>query len=474
MTAFILAVTGVLFLAAAPAGAAPAVSASAAPAGTDAMTAPAETEPGGTQGAPAFLTLSEAVQAALAHFPTVQQSRAEVEAAEAAVTESRSSWIPDLVLRGVASRYEKPSLVYPIHSFTPAEIPPFDRTVFQGGAYLSYTLLDFGGRGSRVKTAREQEEASRASLEGAEQDVVAQVASKYLEALSRHESLEAHDRRLDALRAERDRVSKFERAGRAARVEGLRVEASIAAAEAERVRLAAGLAASERDLTELTGLSQSRTRATNLMTLALADTTIAPQDSLIARALVANTEVRAATRSAAAAQAATGAAKANRYPRLELTGAYQGWTDPDGNSNVEWNAAIQLTQTLFTGGEVSGRVRQATAAGRRAEEGLRLAQISTRREVLRASDHVREADARVRSLLAAVARYEEVVRIEKLALDAGTGVQTDYLNAEADLLTARADLAEAHRAAAVARVELARLTGSLDEAWLSRTLEVQR
>jgi outer membrane protein TolC len=467
MIALILAIASVFLFAIAPAGAAPVSTVSAAPAVTGAS-------PAATPGTPAILTLSEAVQAALAHFPTVRQSQAEVEAAEAAVTEARSAWLPNLVLSGTANRYQKPWLVYPIHAFTPEGIPPFHRTIFQGGVYLSYTLLDFGGRGSRVKTAEEQEEASWASLDGAKQDVVAQVASKYLETLSRHEALEAHDQRLAALRAERDRVQKFEVAGRAARVEGLRVEASIAAAAAERVGLAADLAASERDLTELTGLPQSRTRAANLMSLALADTMIAPQDTLVARALAANSDVRAAVRSAAAAQAATGAAKANRYPHLELTGAYQGWTDPDGNSSAEWNAAIQLTQTLFTGGEVSGRVRQATAAGRLAEEALRLAKISTRREVLRASDRVREADARVGSLLAAVTRYEEVVRIEKLALDAGTGVQTDYLNAEADLLTTRADLAEAHRAAAVARVQLAQLTGSLDAAWLSRTLEVPR
>ena len=65
----------------------------------------------------------------------------------------------------------------------------------------------------------------------------------------------------------------------------------------------------------------------------------------------------------------------------------------------------------------------------------------------------------------------EVARIERLTLDVGSGTQTDYLDAEAKLLSARASLIEARHAEISARVELARITGELSRDWLGRTVE---
>lgn len=418
------------------------------------------------------LTVHEAADHALGFFPTVQSARAAVDGAEADRTRERGAWIPDLTLRGKATRNQEPSVVYPIHSF--AAFPPLNRTVLTGGAYLEYTLFDGGGRVNRVREANRAADASRSRLAGSESAIIAQVTAKYLEILSRREALDAHDSRLEALRAERDRILQFRAVGRVARVESLRVEAALSAARAERVQLAGDLALSERDLTGLTGIPRDRTRAANLSGIALGDTALAPPDSLVARAFAANPDVRAGEQTAAAAAAAAGAAKASRFPTLELTGGYQVWSDPDGNSSNEWNAAVQVTQRLFTGGELSGRIRKASAARTRAQEDLRLARISTRRAVLQAADRVREAEARTASLTAAVARYDEVARIEALALRAGTGTQTDFLRAEADLLNARASLAEARRAEITARVELARLTGALTLDWLDDNLETER
>lgn len=436
-----------------------------------ARAADADPPPAPNQG---VLTLDEAVGTALGFFPTVRSARARVEGAEAEATEEHGAWVPDLSLKGTVTRYEEPSIVYPIHAFDPGNFPPFNRTVFMGGAFLNYTLFDGGGRINAVRRADRTAEASRASLAGSESEITAQVASTYLQILSRREALEAQDRRLEALRAERDRVLQFQKVGRAAVVESLRVEAALSAAQAERVRFAGDLAQSERDLTGLTGIPQVRTRARNLTGLSLADTALAPADTLVARAFQASPAVVEAERNAAAAHAGEGGAKASRLPRLELTGAYQVWSDPDGNSNNEWNAALQLTQPLITGGELSGRIRKASAARTQADEALRLARITTRRAVLQAADRVRETAARVSGLRAAAARYEEVARIEALSMQTGTGTQTDFLTSEADLLDARASLAEARRAEIMARVELARLTGDLNPDWLRNMLETER
>ena len=79
--------------------------------------------------------------------------------------------------------------------------------------------------------------------------------------------------------------------------------------------------------------------------------------------------------------------------------------------------------------------------------------------------------ARVSALTAAVAHAEEVGRIEQLALSAGAGVQSDFLRAEADVFTARAELVRAAHSEITTLITLAAATGDLSLAWLQDTLE---
>jgi len=430
-----------------------------------ALATPLADEPSGP------LTLGEAARAALQHFPTVRGARAELSGAQATVGEQKAARYPSLKLNGSATRFEEPSIVYPIHAFGLDGFPPLNRTVYQSGLAAAYTLFDGGGRGARVREAEEQNLAAEASLQGSEQDLLAQVATKFAEILARCEVLRANERRLESLRSERARVTKFLEAGKAAKVDSLRVEAALASAQAESLRLAADLALSERDLTGFTGIPRERTRAKNLVAFALADTSLAPVDVTIAQALEENADLREARARAAAATAGARSARGAYWPQLSVVGAYQIWSDPDGNSTGEWNAGLQLTQNLFTGGAVSSRAAQRDAANRRAEESVRLAHIQTGRGVQAAHDRVRETTAGVRSLRTAVVSHEEVARIEALSLDAGSGTQTDYLAAEADLMNARAKLAEAEHARIAARLELARLTGEISTEWLARHME---
>jgi len=52
----------------------------------------------------------------------------------------------------------------------------------------------------------------------------------------------------------------------------------------------------------------------------------------------------------------------------------------------------------------------------------------------------------------------------------GSGTETDYLDAEATLLSNRAALVQARHAEIAARIELARVTGVLTPEWLTRTV----
>ncbi len=114
---------------------------------------------------------------------------------------------------------------------------------------------------------------------------------------------------------------------------------------------------------------------------------------------------------------------------------------------------------------------RAAAEERAAAQELRLSELRVSRELDSALSALVSAQARQSALAAAVEQFAEVARIERLALDAGAGVQTDYLAAEAELLRARAGLAEARHAAAGARIELARALGELSIDWIENNME---
>ena len=85
-----------------------------------------------------------------------------------------------------------------------------------------------------------------------------------------------------------------------------------------------------------------------------------------------------------------------------------------------------------------------------------------------------EADELTLALNASVTQWEEVSRIEALALEARVGVQSDLLRAQAGLFQARAGYARARYDAVLARVSLARAQGVLDRNWLNNSLEIGR
>ncbi len=117
---------------------------------------------------------------------------------------------------------------------------------------------------------------------------------------------------------------------------------------------------------------------------------------------------------------------------------------------------------------VAARVALAEAGRDAAAASLRVVSDQVASDLDRAWADLAAARARAASLAEAEARYAEVLRIEKLRLSAGAGVETDYLRAEADLLAARANAAEARNRAAAARAELARIAGELTPEWVSR------
>ena len=422
------------------------------------------------------LTLMAAVDRALAGYPSVAVARARAEGASADVGSAQAAWLPRLSLDGSVNRFQEPMVVTPLHGFDPAHLPLFDRTLVQTGLSLNWTLIDFA-RPARVRAQRALAGAADAALEGSEQQLVSRVATGYLRVLTARDLVAAQDQRLAALRASSDRTRQLMAEGKAARINQLRVDAEVRRAEADRTGSVAQLDVAEHDLAQLTQLSYEAIHGAALVHLRLTDTTYAADTSdalwagLIAGARTASADLREARQRSRAAGAGVSAARATWLPEVRVAGAYVDrgrWT---GDFTAEWQVGAALSYPLFAGGGRLAAVRRASADERAAEAQLRAVELNVEQGVDQALAALRQAHARVAALQSAVEQSAEVARIEELSLEVGSGTQTDYLTAEANLLASRAGLIEARHAEISARIELARVTGELSREWLAGIVE---
>jgi outer membrane protein len=407
------------------------------------------------------LVVTDVAHLAVSTHPAVEAARWRVEAAGSAAGEARAPWWPTVSAVAVFDRYQEPMVVAPLHGFDPLQPPVFERALAQGHATVDWTVFDGGLRQARLGMATRQVTEASAAMTAATEAVVFEAVSSYLTVLSARSILAAHDAQVESLTSERDRATHLHEEGRVPWVHVLRTEASLSRAAAERESAAAHLDLAVHRLARVAGMDPGRVSAARLVPVApLPGPPPARAEALAAARSTHPALERAASR-AAASSFGVAAARSMRLPRVSMGGRYSAYGSTNTSFQPEWQVGTRLSYAVFSGG---ARRRAEDRAG--AEAAAARAELAAAtREVEDAVDAMlaayRSASTRVGALESAVTQSAEVARIEALALDAGAGVQTDYLRAEADLLSSRAALAEARQSAAEAWVRLGQAMGRL-------------
>lgn len=156
---------------------------------------------------------------------------------------------------------------------------------------------------------------------------------------------------------------------------------------------------------------------------------VVPSRGVPADLLMRRPDLRQAERAVAAATARIGAAKAERYPRVSLSGSIA-LTGPDVSDMVTPEAfALQagpsITLPIFEGGRIRSRVQQAESEERQALLALQLSVLRALAEVETASMRRERAEERVTRLGSA---ETAALDAEELALDRYTAGQVDFLD----------------------------------------------
>ena len=420
-------------------------------------------------------SLQDAVSMALAHDPGLREAMARVDAASGALQQVRSARFPVLTSDASLARYQEPWLVAPLHGFDPTQAPEFDRTLVRANVLFSYSVFDGGARTSRIRGAESGRGQAAFGQESARMDLLASVAAAYLDLLAAVDLLEAAAIQREALSAEEARVQQFLAEGKAARVDLLRVQAALSQARASEISLESGLEVARGRLSRLTGVPDAEIRPGDLAPVRMAQGSPSPSwTDALDRARSGSPELRAAELRVVGAEAGVREARADWLPKLEAAGGYTDYGSLQGSHTWEWQGSLRVSFPLFTGGARNGALEKARAEERGAREALRRNELAIEQSVQEAVSAVVEARARREALERGVDQTAEVARIEALALDVGSGVQTDFLRAQADLYRARAALVQARHGEVLASLSLARISGELSERWIEDNMEESR
>lgn len=413
------------------------------------------------------LTLRQALESAIEAHPALRVAQARVESANHTADASRASLLPAFAVTGSMTRFDEPMIVAPLHAFDPTNPPIFEETLVQGQAGLGYTLFDAGARTSRVSGADARVEAEEYGSADTRMATMEDVTRAYLGVLTARSVSQAAQAQVAAMESEVDRARQHLEAGTAADVEVLRAGAALQDARAASLVAVSRVGLAERTLARLMGTS-----AESLAGVPLADVQLSSAG--FASAPSGSPLLGQASRLVAMAESRLDEERAARLPRLELKAGLVDFGSLSTDHVVEWQAGLQVSWPIFSGGARRSSVRRAQADVRVAESQSAVTELRVSQMIDVARTAIADADARSEALSASVAQWTEVARIETLAVAAGSGVQSDLLRAQAALFQARSGQISARYESLLARVSLARAEGALTTESLTRALEARQ
>jgi outer membrane protein len=338
-------------------------------------------------------------------------------------------------------------------------------TMTRYGLNVSQALLNQPAQ-HRLRRGDSEVERGEAELEAVRQGLVARVAEAYLEVLNAQSGVELAQQEFRAIDANRDRVEGLyaERMAALADLEEVRARGDIAHAAV--VRAEGNLDVALERLSEITDAPHARLAGLR------PEAELPPPDPedldvWVEQALWQNPEIRALSQRVTSSDEEYRAARARRYPTVDLVAGYNYLDDLDGTvyGRVydDLSVGVQLNMPLYAGGGIGAQSRGALNRRDRDREALEAARRSVR-------GNVRAAFRALQSGRSQIAALEQAVRSSERSLEAVDAGYRAALRPLVDLLDAQRDLFSTQRELTQARYEyllnllaLHRAAGVLDE-----------
>jgi outer membrane protein len=371
-------------------------------------------------------TLADTLVAAYRNSKLLEQNRAVLRAADEDVAVAISALRPTVAFSADITQSNQRS----------------DQLQASIGLSAQITLLDFGRNQAAIDVAKESVLATREALLQVEQQVLLSAVSAYVAVRLNEELVGLREANVRLITAERRAAQDRFDVGETTRTDVALAEAALAAARSDLIAAQGDLMVAREDFRLAVGRYPGRLAG-------LPAAPAIPRSLEAARGIAERTHplIRQAQRLVTVAELNITRTRTNLRPRI--TGSAQLGLDDEGNTAR--NLSIDLSQTLYAGGQLSALFRQALAGRDEARASLHQRVLEIAQQVGTTWANLVAANASVtasgRQIEAAQSAFDGVR--EEATLGARTTL--DVLDAEQDLLAARTNRvsAEAQRYVAV-------------------------
>jgi len=420
---------------------------------------------------PRKLTLDEAVSLAAQHNSMVKIAGDKVKAMDARVKESRAGFFPALTNDSTSvhiadqQHIDIPQGALGVYPGV-GPIPGAGVSLAQGKpnfllstTTLSQPITQYFKTRAGVDVSRADAAGARADMRRTENEIAYKVKEIYYAILATERRRNAVDAQIRAAELRNSETRNAVVTGVLLEVNAAEVKAQIAQATHASGQLQDAVMNMREELADLCGLSVDAdlelVRPDGGVTAVSLDA-----EASVNAAYAHNPEIETAAHQVEKARAALRAARAEYIPEV---GAFAQHIYQDGAPFLSRNNGafgVHMTWTMFEFGKRRGQVSERGAEIAQAEENLARLKNRVRIDVEKAVRKLNRAETGVNSARELVAATTEARRVSSDQAEIGTANRSVFLESEASMLSAQADLLRAEYDRSVAAAELTRLTGN--------------
>lgn len=401
------------------------------------------------------LTLADIVDFALRNHPSTRAAWASARAAAAAYGSARGAYLPTVDGDVSATRLKT------VASQGRAAV---EQSLVSPSLTLSYLLLDFGGRGGAIETARQGLLAADYGHNAVLQNVVLQVQVAYFQYVASRALLRAQHTSLEEANANLAAAEERRRVGVATIADVLQARTAASQAQLDLESTESGLQTARGALALSLGFPANLAYDIDSTAAARPVAPLADSvEALIDTAVRARPDLAAAQAEYGAALGRVAQARGQRLPSLELAGNVArtyATTIPDGADSYSLSVGLRIP--IFAG---FSRIYDQEAAEAEAEAARsRAAQLGQQAifEVFSSYYALQTAARRVSTADDLLASAQQSSEVALARYKAGVGTALDLLAAQSALAGARAQQIQTRLAWNISLAQLARDAGVLD------------
>lgn len=382
---------------------------------------------------PQPLTLDEAIRLALQRNPGLKGAELARGAAEAGRQAADAARWPAL---SVSGGYLWTSTFHGAPDFIANNSPQ----EFRAQLGLTIPMDGAGTLGRALDQAQADLEAAEADRAAAARQLCWNVISQYVAVLKAEQVYQISTVAQAAREAHLREGRILLKQGALSALEATRNQLDLANARLDAELASASAAVARVQLATTLGLPEGFRLATPVA--AMVDR--APLEAWVDRALAQRPEAVAALARARSAQAAAQSAQAALWPQVQGVGA-AGWDAADvfSANNAGLEGGVNVTAPLFDGGRLAAQARGAELLAQRARQDVAQLRETMRMDVTQLRSDELSAERQVEMAAESQRIAEEAASMARVGYRMGALSNTDYQQAQRDLVTARLRLASA-------------------------------